>query len=121
MAYYIKQEIKDWLLAKYENKPCVYCRTPMKNYLHKPGFIGDRATIEHLHYNGPDNWGEIKNGIKLSKENLVMCCARCNSAERKNKKLSDWFGEPYCRENNINAETITDETVRNFLKEYPDK
>lgn len=85
------------------DKFCVYCHIKLKEYPDAKGTPSDKATFEHI------------DGDKFaSEDNIVMCCGSCNSS-RGAKKLSEWFESPYCKENNINWETI-DLIVKELLE-----
>jgi len=61
----------------------------------------DYATIEHLYPPANDpTW-------------VTFCCSRCNSNHR--LPLLEWFKTRYCKEKNINENTIA-EPIKNFLK-----
>lgn len=87
---------------------CIYCNKTMI----KPK-IGHRrkdwATIEHFREEGPFYWSE---GLK--EEDIAICCSQCNSS-RGVKNLLDWFKTPYCKERNINLQTVS-EPVKLFIK-----
>lgn len=93
---------------------CVYCRREMKAYIGVKGTPGDKATIEHLSFDGPFYWGK-----GLQREDVVICCGSCNSS-RGDRQLIDWFHSRYCRERGIKGSTVA-EPVRGFLQRYPDK
>ena len=82
------------------DRTCVYCGILMKQYPHAMGASG--ATIEHFNNDGP---------LK-KKQNVAICCRRCNSSKGI-MKLSAWFKTPYCRKMKINEETVS-----NPVKEY---
>jgi hypothetical protein len=86
------------------DKACVYCHIAMKEYAHTRGTPGDKATIEHLHNDGPFD----------HKSNLAICCGRCNSS-RGNMELLDWFQTSYCKDNNINEETVA-QPVQEYIR-----
>lgn len=76
------------------DKTCVYYRALMKQYPHAMSASG--ATIEHFNNNGPFE----------EKQNLAICCRRCNSSKGTMKLLA-WFKTQYCREKKINAKTVS--------------
>lgn len=114
MANYfgIPENIEEEIRAR--DAVCVYCGAEMKMYNGVIGTPSDKATIEHLSFDGPFYWKD-----ELNREDIVICCGKCNSSRGK-KKLIEWFGSAYCLERNINKDTVA-EPVRNFLQRYPDK
>jgi len=95
---------KDEKEIRARDKACVYCRKAMKEYSSAQGTPGDKATIEHLNNDGPFN----------EKSTLAICCGSCN-ASRGNKELANWFKMPYCKERNINEETVA-EPVKEYIR-----
>lgn len=93
---------------------CVYCRAEMKEHSGAKGTPPDKATLEHLSFDGPFYW---KGGLK--REDIVMCCGRCN-ASRGKKRLADWFRSSYCIKRGIGGSTVA-EPVKDFLRRHPDK
>ena len=91
----------DWLKKKVMNrdKLCVYCHVKLKE---SPG--KDRATLEH-----------IENRPNVEEWNIAMCCNSCN-ASKSRKRLLDWFESPYCKEKNINKETVAD-IIKDYIKQ----
>lgn len=82
---------------------CVYCHKKMIEP-NPIGWRGDWATIEHLNFLPPWN----------NAETVAICCGSCNSS-RGAKNITDWFKTGYCREKNINAETVA-EPVKKYLQ-----
>ena len=74
------------------------------------------ATIEHLNERGPDYWDESWNEIRLSENNLAICCFGCN-ASRGQLSLYKWFESPYCTDRKINKNTVTS-PVKKFILSY---
>jgi hypothetical protein len=74
--------------------------------------VTDMATIEHLNFDKPFY---VKYGLMI--EDIVICCSACNSS-RGVKRLWDWFKSAYCRERNINPDTLA-EPVRKYLCGFP--
>jgi hypothetical protein len=62
------------------------------------------ATIEHFNNDGPFK----------KKYNVAVCCRRCNSSKG-TMSLSAWFKTPYCREKEINEETVS-APVKEYLR-----
>jgi hypothetical protein len=81
----------------------------MQEYGSEIGCPNEYATIEHLNRKGPINWSE-----GLQEEELVICCAGCNSS-RGAQRLADWFLSQYCRDKGINETTVADE-VKQYLQ-----
>jgi hypothetical protein len=86
---------------------CAYCRKKMTAA--GPKMTADHATIEHLNLEGPFY---VDDGLKL--EDVVIACNSCN-ASRGTLRLRDWFRTPYCRERNINPDTVA-EAVKKYLE-----
>jgi hypothetical protein len=60
-------------------------------------------------------WEHIINDASIvSRENIVRCCAACNSSKGR-KKLSEWFESSYCKKRGINKDTVA-EVVKKALK-----
>jgi hypothetical protein len=93
---------------------CVYCHREMKAYAGVKGTPRDKATIEHLSFDGPFYWRDA-----LDWNDVVVCCGSCNSSRGK-KRLIDWFRSSYCIERGISASAVA-QPVKGFLKRYPDK
>ena len=74
----------------------------------------DRATIEHLNYDGPFY---LNDGLRL--EDVALCCGSCNSS-RGIKALLDWFKTPYCIKKHINSSTVAT-PVQTYLKRMKKK
>jgi hypothetical protein len=85
------------------DKLCVYCRTVLKERPHAIGVPRNKATWEH-----------IDNDDLCSEANIVRCCGACNTSKGA-KKLLEWFESEYCKQRNINQETVS-AVVRNWLK-----
>jgi hypothetical protein len=100
-------------LRKRDSK-CVYCGKEMKANVRVKGTSRDKATIEHLSFDGPFYWKD-----NLQKEDVVICCGSCNSS-RGAKRLVEWFNSDYCRKYRINANTVA-APVKYYLKRYPSK
>ncbi len=86
--------IPEWLekevLAR--DKVCVYCGV-------KFGSLKEsrktQASWEHI----------INNASIITRENIARCCVACNSSKG-TKKLSDWINSNYCKNKNINMNTV---------------
>ena len=74
----------------------------MKQSPHARGASG--ATIEHFNNDGPYD----------QKNNVAICCRRCNSSKG-DKSLSDWFKTPYCCKNKINEKTVA-KPVKKYMR-----
>lgn len=98
--------IPDWLEKKVKDrdKTCVYCNVKIKEYPRAKGTPGDKATFEHIDNDGPP-----------SEDNIAMCCASCNSSKGV-KRLLDWFGSSYCKERNIDKETVAN-VIRKYIED----
>jgi hypothetical protein len=103
----IPQEVEHRLRQKFT--VCAYCRRELQEHAGVMGCPTDKATIEHLNWDGPFHWWQ---GLK--EEDLVICCGSCKSS-RGQKTLAAWFASPYCVQRGITANTVTDE-VKQYLK-----
>lgn len=86
-------------LVKNRDESCVYCGISFSNsvFTHKT-----KPTWEH-----------IINVIKIKgTDNIVLCCASCNSSKG-SKLLEDWLAGKYC-----STKGITKENVAQAVKEY---
>lgn len=101
-AYGIPKNDEEEIRAR--DTVCVYCRKVMGGKIGTVDAYKDRATIEHLHNDGPFN----------EKANAAICCGSCNSS-RGAKDLSIWFKTAYCVERKINEETVA-EPVKDYLR-----
>jgi len=99
-TYGISEQDEQEIRAR--DKTCVYCRILMKQSPHAMGASG--ATIEHFNNEGPFD----------RKQNVAICCRRCNSSKA-TMKLSAWFKTPYCREKKINKDTVL-KPVKEFMR-----
>ena len=88
---------------------CVYCGGAMKEHSRIRGCPKDKATIEHLNFEGPFHWDE-----GLQAEDVVICCQSCN-ASRRDKPLRAWFESAYCIARGINAATVA-APVKEYLE-----
>ncbi len=89
-----KWNIPDWLEqeVKQRDKVCVYC--------------GVAFTDPKVCVRSSKSWEHIINDAKIvTRENIVLCCRGCN-ASKGQKLLKDWLDTSYCKERNINAETV---------------
>jgi hypothetical protein len=87
---------------------CVYCGVKFTECSPK----SDRkrnAKWEHIDNN---RW----NDHSIISLNVARCCAACNSSKG-TKSLLEWFASAYCKERNINQQTVAD-VVQRFLKTF---
>ena len=84
---------------------CVYCHKVMVPNSPKKD-KRDCPTIEHLNHLPP--WDNI--------ETVAICCWSCNSS-RGNRLITQWFEGAYCRERNINYDTVA-AAVRSYIDAY---
>ena len=77
------------------DKNCVYCRVELKEKIQKGQSRKNQATWEHI----------INDETIITYENISRCCASCNSSKG-TKKLSVWINSPYCKNKNININTV---------------
>lgn len=95
---------------------CVYCHKEFDR-AHLPDSRKDWDTIEHLNHRS--DWDSVGDYIRDGKpvaEIVALCCHQCNS-NRSNMALLDWFKTDYCRERNINYDTVSS-VVRNYIDNY---
>jgi hypothetical protein len=85
--------IPNWLEKEVRNrdKICVYCWVEFSESEKKK-----TATWEHI----------INDETIISRENIALCCCSCN-ASKWAKLLWDWLNSKYCKERNINSETVS--------------
>jgi hypothetical protein len=98
--YGIPDEIERTIRER--DKVCIYCNKEMKEHLHAKGAPADKTTIEHIE--------DVKSPTIAQ---VGICCGACNSS-RGAKELTDWFETKYCKEKNINRNTVAD-VVRQYL------
>jgi hypothetical protein len=84
----------------------------MQEYAGVMGCPSDKATIEHLNWDGPFSWW-----AGLKEEDLVICCGSCNSS-RGQTSLPTWFASSYCVQRGITASTVAEE-VKHYLDGQP--
>jgi hypothetical protein len=87
------------------DKLCAYCRVVMKEYPHARGVPKNKATWEHI-----DNSDLNPHSVN----NIVRCCGACNTSKG-TKKLLEWFESEYCKDKNINENTVS-VVVRKWLR-----
>lgn len=77
------------------DKNCVYCGIELIEKIVKGQSRKNQATWEHI----------INDETIITYENISRCCASCNSSKG-TKKLSVWINSPYCKNKNININTV---------------
>ena len=83
---WLEQEVRE------RDKSCVYCRVVFTPFL-----ISRKTAV---------SWEHIINDAKIiTRENIALCCCSCN-ASKGQKKLSAWLQSEYCRNRNINLDTV---------------
>lgn len=96
--YGLPEDVLDKIRIRDTN--CVYCGVYMPDWKDRTNNY-DYATIEHVYPPGNDpTW-------------VTFCCLRCNARHR--SPLKEWFKTEYCREKNINENTVA-EPIKEFLK-----
>lgn len=71
---------------------CVYC--------------GVEFTTSKISKKTAASWEHIINDAKIiTRENITLCCCSCN-ASKGQKNLSLWLESKYCKEKNINYNTV---------------
>ena len=106
-AFKIPNDV-EWLIRA-RDEACAYCGGTMQEYPRTKGCPKDKATIEHLNFDGPFYWDD-----GLNAEDIVICCASCNSS-RGDKPLHVWFESAYCLARGINAATVA-APVKEYLE-----
>ena len=94
------------------DKRCVYCGKKFDKTKEK-----DKPTVEHL--NNKQDWdsiGEYRKEGKPISEIVAICCMECNR-NRGSKSLKEWFQTPYCKDNGIDYQMVT-QVVRNYIDKY---
>jgi hypothetical protein len=83
---------------------CVYCGIKFKGIINNNKSRKFKATWEHI----------INNENIITRENIALCCAPCNSSKGI-KKLSEWINSNYCKKKGINKNTVA-EIIKKALK-----
>ena len=97
------------------DKVCVYCRKMFQSF--DPYNRADSATIEHLNYRADwDSVGDFVSQGKPIYSIIAICCFSCNSS-CSDLPLLQWFESEYCKDHNINIDTVS-EVVRRYIKKY---
>lgn len=100
--YGISEELEQKIRKR--DKACVYCHAKLKPYTQARGT--NKATIEHMNNDGPYD----------QEFNISICCNSCNSSKAQ-MSLLKWFKTPYCKEKNINKETVA-KVIKQYLKKH---
>ncbi len=80
------------LEVRQRDKRCVYC--------------GIEFTSSKVSKKTAPSWEHIINDAKIiTRENIALCCCSCN-ASKGQKELSIWLESKYCKEKNINKDTV---------------
>ena len=97
--------IPGWLEreARERDRTCVYCGIPMHDVPSADGSRKALATWEHI----------INDARIVTRENIVRCCAPCNSSKG-TKALSLWLESAYCKRRGITRSTVA-QIVRQAL------
>jgi hypothetical protein len=98
IPHWLEREVKE------RDKTCIYCGVQLVQQMPLAGPRKAVATWEHI----------INDASIVTRENIVRCCAACNSSKGA-KKLSDWIQSSYCKERGINKDTVA-EVVKRALK-----
>jgi hypothetical protein len=98
--------IPPWLEAEIRQRDqrCVYCGVMMSNSSASANSRKVRATWEHI----------INDARIITRENIALCCAACNSSKG-TKSLVSWINSEYCKIKGINEEKVSD-VVRAALR-----
>jgi hypothetical protein len=107
--YPTKTELVD---IRARDKRCVYCGKEFNTSKET-----DRPTIEHLnHKEDWDSVGEYRRVGKPVSEIIAICCMACNR-DRRASLLSRWFETDYCKNKNINYQTVS-QVVKSYINKY---
>jgi 5-methylcytosine-specific restriction endonuclease McrA len=89
--------IPEWLEkeARARDKNCVYCGIDMLKSVHRGSSRKNVATWEHI----------INDASIVTRENIALCCAACNSSKG-TKILAEWINLEYCKKKGINKNTV---------------
>jgi hypothetical protein len=86
--------IPEWLEreVKQRDKKCIYC--------------GIEFTDSKESRKTSATWEHIINDAKIiTRDNIALCCCGCN-ASKGTKTLLNWLQSKYCKDRNINQETV---------------
>lgn len=86
---WLEQEVRK------RDKACVYCGVQMAKKKPLESSQKNIATWEHI----------INDASIITRENIALCCAACNSSKG-NKKLVDWLRSNYCMNRGITVDTV---------------
>jgi len=94
------------------DKRCVYCGKKFDKNRKE-----DIPTVEHLnHKQDWDSVGDYRQQGKPVSDIVAICCKACNSS-RGSKSLREWFKTPYCADNGIDYQMVT-QVVRDYMVKY---
>jgi 5-methylcytosine-specific restriction endonuclease McrA len=83
---WLEQEVRE------RDRKCVYCGVEFT-----PTNVSKKTAV---------SWEHIINDAKIiTRENIALCCCGCN-ASKGQKQLLIWLQSKYCREHNINPDTV---------------
>lgn len=96
--------IPNWLELEVRKRDshCVYCGVKFNQNIKK-----NSATWEHI----------VNDAKIINRENIALCCCSCN-ASKGAKDLSIWLNSNYCKEKNINIESVAD-IIRKAINNPP--
>ena len=98
------------------DKDCVYCHKIMISPYNTTK-RADSVTIEHLNHRADWNSVQDFNSRNLPVYPIIaLCCGACNSS-RGSKPLLTWFQTSYCKNRNINPDSVS-EVVKEYIKAY---
>lgn len=83
---WLEEEVKE------RDRVCVYC--------------GAEFTPAQVSKKTAASWEHIINEAKIiTRENIALCCCGCN-ASKGAKLLSEWLKTKYCKDRNINEDSV---------------
>jgi len=94
----IAEDLEKEILER--DKVCIYCGV---NFGSSKNSRKTQASWEHI----------INDARIITRENIARCCVGCN-ASKGTKKLSDWINSRYCKEKDINKDSVA-QIVRDAL------
>ncbi len=86
--------IPEWLEQeiRMRDQACVYCGVKFT-----PSNISKKSSVSWEHI--------INDATIITRDNIALCCCSCN-ASKGSKELLTWLGSNYCKQKNINIDTV---------------
>lgn len=99
----IPEELELEILKR--DKSCVYCHVKFED-IRVTKTRKNAGSWEHI----------INNESIITPENIARCCMGCNSSKGA-KTLGDWLNGEYCKEKEINKDTVA-QIVKRHIEKY---